>query len=72
MIGSRARKSRYANRCLNAARPVSVPSSTGIPSPSSSFASLRSMPLEKLESIAKGLSVSGNVSLAIAMYPISG
>jgi hypothetical protein len=30
------------------------------------------MPLEKFDSIAKGFSVSGNVSLAIAMYPISG
>ena len=65
--GGRARKSRYANRCLNAARPVSVPSSTGIPSPSSSFASVRSMPLEKFESIANGLPVSGKVSRAIAM-----
>ena len=29
--GGRARSSRYANRCRNAARPVSVPSSTGMP-----------------------------------------
>ena len=53
--GERARKSRYANRCRNAARPVSVPSSTGMPSPSSSFASPRSMPLEKFEQHREGL-----------------